>query len=162
MGEILDLETLKDRTRQAKAGHRTVVFTNGAFDLIHVGHIRYLEGAARLGDFVICAINSDESVRRLKGPSRPVLPQDERLEIVAALECVDWVTLFDEPNVERLLLALEPDIHAKGTDYTEDTVPEVETVRSYGGKVAITGDPKDHNTTDIIARIKSGEKESTK
>ena len=146
-------EQLQEIVQQAKAGGQTVVFTNGAFDLLHVGHIRYLHGAAAIGDIVICALNSDESIRALKGPGRPVMPLEERIEIVGALESIDYVTSFSETTVTRLLLALKPDIHAKGTDYTEDSVPEVETVRSYGGRVAITGDPKDHNTSDIIAGI---------
>ena len=153
MGKVLDLESLAAKVSKARANGKTVVFTNGAFDLIHVGHIRYLQGAAELGDLLLCAINSDKSVQLLKGDKRPIMPLDERLEIVAAIECVDFVTSFDEPNVENLLRTIKPDIHAKGTDYTEDTVPEVEVVRSYGGKVAITGDPKDHNTTDIISTI---------
>jgi D-glycero-beta-D-manno-heptose 1-phosphate adenylyltransferase len=157
MTVILDHQTLAEQVDAAKAEGKTVVFTNGAFDLLHVGHIRYLQGAAQLGDLTVCALNSDASVRRLKGEGRPVVSLEHRMEIVAALECIDRVTSFDEPTVENLLLLLKPDIHAKGTDYTEDSVPEVEIVRSYGGKVAITGDPKDHDTTKIIGEIRNRE-----
>ncbi|MCC6160596.1 MAG: adenylyltransferase/cytidyltransferase family protein [Deltaproteobacteria bacterium] len=146
-------EAVTALARERDAG-RTIVFANGAFDLLHVGHVRYLHGAAAQGDVLVVALNSDESVRGLKGAGRPILPLTERLALVAAIEGVDVVTWFDEPNVSSLLLAIRPDVHAKGTDYTEDTVPEVETVRAYGGRVAITGDPKDHNTTDIIAAIR--------
>jgi len=120
---------------------------------LHVGHIRYLEGAKALGDLLVVGVNSDDQVNALKGPGRPVMPETERAEIVSALQCVDIVTIFPEPTVEALLLALKPDIHAKGTDYTEDTMPEREVVRSYGGRVAIVGDPKDHSTSDLIERI---------
>ena len=118
-------------------------------------------GAAALGDVLVCAVNSDASVRELKGEGRPILPHDERMEIIAGLECVDVVTGFDEPNVASLLLELKPEIHAKGTDYTEDTVPEVQTVRSYGGKVAITGDSKNHNTTETIVAIRNRKEAGT-
>lgn len=146
-------EAVTALARERDAG-RSIVFSNGAFDLLHVGHVRYLQGAAAQGDVLVVALNSDASVRGLKGPGRPILPLAERLALVAAIEGVDYVTWFDESNVSSLLLAIRPDVHAKGTDYTEDTVPEVETVRAYGGRVAITGDPKDHNTTDIIAAIR--------
>jgi len=159
VGRIVDDKTLALLVSEAKEQGKTVVFTNGAFDVLHVGHIRYLQGAAELGDLVVCALNSDESVRKLKGDPRPILPLDDRMEIIAALESVDLVTSFDETDVGRLLLELKPDIHAKGTDYTEDSVPEVDVVRSYGGKVAITGDPKDHNTSEIIGTIKGLKKE---
>jgi rfaE bifunctional protein nucleotidyltransferase chain/domain len=120
-----------------------------------VGHVRYLIGARELGDLLVVAINSDEQVRKLKGANRPVLSEDERAELVAALEPVSLVTIFSEPNVEKLLLEMKPDIHAKGTDYTVDTVPEREVVRSYGGRVAIVGDPKDHSTSQLINSISS-------
>lgn len=155
MNKIVDNDTLAKIVADHKERGRTVVFTNGAFDILHVGHIRYLQGASEMADVLVCAVNSDVSVCALKGQNRPIVPGLERMEIVAALECVDWVTPFDETNVERLLLLLRPDIHAKGTDYTKETVPEVETVKSYGGQVAITGDPKDHNTTDIIKTIQT-------
>ena len=121
--------------------------------MLHVGHIRYLQGAGKLGDILIVGINSDEQVAMQKGAGRPVLPASERAEIVASLESVTYVTIFNEPTVSELLLALKPDIHAKGTDYTTDTVPERDVVRSYGGQVAIVGDPKDHSTSAIIARL---------
>jgi rfaE bifunctional protein nucleotidyltransferase chain/domain len=137
-----------------KCAGRTIVFGNGCFDLIHVGHIRYLEGAKALGDVLAVAVNSDASVRALKGAGRPLQPEDERAEIVASFACVDYVVLFDAPNVEALLMSLRPDIHAKGTDYTAESVPEREIVRSYGGRVAIVGDPKDHSSRDLIGIIR--------
>ena len=130
-----------------------IVLANGCFDVLHVGHVRYLQGANALGDLLIVAVNSDEQVRRLKGAGRPVTSENERAEIVASLECVGLVTIFDEPTVEELLLATKPDVHAKGTDYTEDTVPERAVVRSYGGRVAIVGDAKQHSTSEMIGRL---------
>jgi rfaE bifunctional protein nucleotidyltransferase chain/domain len=128
-----------------------VILTNGCFDLFHVGHIRYLKGAKELGGFVVVGINSDRQVRILKGEGRPLMPETERAEIVAALRDVDAVTIFDEPTVSELIEAIRPDIHAKGTDYTEETVPERDIVRRNGGRVVIVGDPKDHSSTDLIA-----------
>lgn len=159
MNKILSLDILKNRINKEKENGKKIVFTNGAFDLIHVGHIRYLVDASKLGDITICALNSDQSIRALKGKNRPVMPLEERVEIIAALDCIDYVISFDEKTVENLLMELKPHIHAKGTDYTKESVPEVETVKSYGGEVAITGDPKDHNTTDIIQRIMDMHKE---
>ncbi len=130
------------------------VFVNGCFDLLHVGHIRYLQAAGELADLLVLGLNSDRSVRQLKGPGRPLMSELERAEILSALECVDVIVIFDDPTVDGLLLELKPDIHAKGTDYTEETVPERETVRSYGGRVAIVGDPKDHSTRDYLDRIR--------
>ena len=142
---------------------KTVVLANGCFDILHVGHVRYLEGARKLGDTLVVAINSDRSVRAIKGPDRPILDEGERATLVSALRCVDHVVVFDEPDVRRVLDVLRPDIHAKGTDYTEDTVPERECVRSYGGQVRITGDAKDHSTRDVIRRIaESREKKKTR
>ncbi|MFQ5646835.1 MAG: adenylyltransferase/cytidyltransferase family protein [bacterium] len=138
----------------ARAAGNRVVFTNGCFDLLHVGHIRYLREAAELGDILITAINGDSSARLLKGEGRPVMNECERSEIIAAINGVDYVIIFDDLNVERLLLALKPDIHAKGTDYTEETVPEREVVRSYGGEIAITGDPKSRSSTALLSQIK--------
>ena len=135
---------------------RTVVFANGAFDLLHVGHVRYLRAARSLGDFLIVGVNSDASVRQSKGSGRPIVPEGERAEIVAALECVDAVVLFDEKSPASLLADLKPRIHAKGTDYTPESVPEGGVVRSYGGEVRIVGDPKDHATSDLISRIRGG------
>jgi rfaE bifunctional protein nucleotidyltransferase chain/domain len=131
------------------------VFANGCFDMLHVGHVRYLEGAKALGDVLVVAVNSDEQVRKQKGADRPLMPQDERAEIVSALAAVDFVTIFEEPTVAELLLALKPDIHAKGTDYTVDTVPERDVVRSYGGRVAIAGDPKEHSSSEMIEKVSS-------
>lgn len=139
-----------ERSRGAK-----IVLANGCFDLIHAGHIRYLQGAKALGDILIVGINSDEQVRSLKGGGRPYMPEDERAEIISSLRCVDFVTIFPEATVTELLLAIKPDFHAKGTDYTTDTVPEREIVRSYGGTVAIVGDPKDHSSTDLIKAVRS-------
>lgn len=135
-------------------GGKKIVLANGCFDILHVGHVRYLEGARRLGDALVVAINSDRSVRALKGPGRPILNERERAALVSALRCVDHVVVFDEPDVTRVLDTLRPAIHAKGTDYTESTVPEREKVLAYGGQVKITGDPKDHSTKDVIQRIK--------
>ena len=150
---IISREELVRRVASAREAGARIVLANGCFDVLHVGHVRYLAGARELGDVLIVGINSDEQVAAQKGPGRPVLPADERAEIVAALEPVTYVTIFDEPTVEQLLLALKPDVHAKGTDYTPDTVPERDVVRSYGGQVAIVGDPKDHSTSEIISRL---------
>lgn len=150
---VLSREELVQRVAAARENGARIVLANGCFDVLHVGHVRYLAGASELGDLLIVGINSDQQVAAQKGPGRPVLPADERAEIVSALESVSYVTIFDEPTVEQLLLALKPDVHAKGTDYTTDTVPERDVVRSYGGHVAIVGDPKDHSTSEIISRI---------
>ena len=142
-----------DRVDAARERGATIVFANGCFDVLHVGHVRYLAGARALGDLLVVGVNSDDQVTIQKGPGRPILPANERAEMVAALDSVDYVTIFDEPTVENLLLTLKPDIHAKGTDYTEETVPERDVVRSYGGTVAIVGDPKDHSTTSLLSRL---------
>jgi len=154
MGEILDRDALAARVRQDRARGLTIAFANGAFDLLHVGHIRYLDGARREADRLVVAINSDQSVRGLKGANRPVLPEADRAELVAALRAVDYVVIFDEPTVAPLLELLTPDVHCKGTDYTLETVPERDTVRAYGGRIAIVGDPKDHSTSDLLSRLK--------
>ncbi len=155
MARVVTVEKLEKAVEKAKAEGKTVVFANGAFDLLHVGHVRYLRGAAMLGDVLVVALNRDESVRKIKGPGRPVLPLDERIRLVSAIEGVDFIVSFSETKVTNLLLRLKPHIHAKGTDYTKENVPEADDVRSFGGKVAITGDPKDHNTTDILAKVRS-------
>ncbi|MBM3788903.1 MAG: adenylyltransferase/cytidyltransferase family protein [Acidobacteria bacterium] len=155
-GKIQPLGNLRAAVAALKAANRKVVLANGCFDLIHVGHIRYLEGARAEGDVLIAAVNSDASVRLLKGEGRPLQPQSERAEIVASFESVDYVHIFNSPTVDALLRELQPDVHAKGTDYTPDTVPERETVRAYGGRVAIVGDPKKHATCDLIDRLRSG------
>jgi rfaE bifunctional protein nucleotidyltransferase chain/domain len=150
---ILNREDVLARVRAARSSGARIVLANGCFDVLHVGHVRYLAGARELGDVLIVGVNSDEQVARLKGAGRPVMPATERAELVAALESVTYVTIFDEPTVEPLLLSLKPDVHAKGTDYTEETVPERAVVRSYGGRVAIVGDPKDHSTSAILTRL---------
>ncbi|HST52288.1 MAG TPA: adenylyltransferase/cytidyltransferase family protein [Pyrinomonadaceae bacterium] len=153
---ILERNRLIARVAIARRSGARVVFANGCFDLLHVGHVRYLEGARTLGDLLVVAVNGDEQVRRLKGEGRPFVPERERAETVAALRAVDYVTIFQEPTVRELLLALRPDIHAKGTDYTEESVPERGVVNSYGGRVCIVGDPKDHSSTEMLKRF-SGE-----
>ena len=150
---ILDREVLAVKLADLREHGAKIVLANGCFDLFHVGHLRYLEGAAELGDVLVVGVNSDEQARNLKGEGRPHTPENERAEIVAGLRCVDLVTIFNEPTVEALLLAIKPDFHAKGTDYTTETVPERDIVRSYGGTVAIVGDPKDHSSTEIIERL---------
>lgn len=150
---ILDREALTEQIATARTKGARIVLANGCFDVLHVGHVRYLAAAKSLGDLLIVAINSDEQTRRLKGEGRPLVPQDQRAEIISALEAVDFVTIFEEPTVEQLLLALKPDIHAKGTDYTEESVPERDVVRSFGGRVAIVGDRKDHSSSQIIERL---------
>ena len=134
-----------------------VAVANGAFDLLHVGHVRYLEAAkqAAQGGVLIVGVNTDASVRASKGPRRPIVPEQERAELVDALRCVDRVVLFAEPTAEALLLALRPDLHVKGTDYSPESVPERELVASFGGRTIVAGDPKDHSTTDLIARLKN-------
>jgi len=151
--KIKTLAELKSLLPSAQAHGRKVVFTNGCFDLIHVGHVRYLQGAKAYGDLLVVALNSDVSVRAIKGPGRPIQSAAARAEIVGSMKCVDYVVLFDTPTVDHLLCELHPDVHAKGTDYTTETVPERETVRSYSGQVAIVGDPKLHSTRDLIELI---------
>ncbi len=153
---ILERNRLIARVAIARKGGARVVFANGCFDLLHVGHVRYLEAAKGLGDLLVVGVNSDEQVRRLKGEGRPYVPERERAEVIASLRAVDYVTVFHEPTVTELLLALRPDIHAKGTDYTEDSVPERDVVRSFGGRVQIVGDPKDHSSTEMHRKV-SGE-----
>jgi D-glycero-beta-D-manno-heptose 1-phosphate adenylyltransferase len=155
VGEVVSRESLVTRVQEARAACRTVAIANGCFDLLHVGHVRYLEAAAQEADVLVVALNDDQSVRSLKGEGRPVLAAVYRAELVAALRCVDFVIVFPEPTVGPLLELLKPDVHCKGTDYTVDTVPERDVVRSYGGRVAIVGDPKDHSTRDLLARIAS-------
>lgn len=132
---------------------KKIVLANGCFDILHVGHLRHLQAARALGDTLVVAVNSDRSVRAIKDEGRPILSEKERVELVEALECVDFIVIFDEPDVSRVVDVLRPDIHAKGTDYTEQTVPERDQVLAYGGAVRITGDPKNHSTRGIIERI---------
>ena len=148
--KILERDELRRRVDEWRRAGERITLANGNFDLLHVGHVRYLRGAKGLGGKLVVAINSDESVRALKGEGRPVMPEQERAEIVGALEDVDAVVIFPELDVRALIRELRPDIQAKGTDYTVDSVPERDAVTEYGGRVAIVGDPKDHSTSDII------------
>lgn len=154
---ILDRNRLIARVAIARKHGAHIVLANGCFDILHVGHIRYLEAAKGLGDVLVVGINSDEQVRVQKGEGRPLVPERERAEIIAALRAVDFVTIFHEPTVEQLLLSIRPDVHAKGTDYTEESVPERDVVRSYGGRVCIVGDPKDHSSTEMARKVTSDE-----
>lgn len=144
------LRLLDDHRQKGKR----IVLANGCFDMLHVGHVRYLEGARREGDVLVVAVNADASVRPLKGPGRPILDESARAQLVAALAVVNYVVIFPEPNVEALLADLRPDVHAKGTDYTLDTVPEREAAARLGVRVAIVGDPKDHSTRDLLEKIR--------
>lgn len=152
--KILDEAALAARMAADRAAGLTHAFANGCFDLLHVGHVRYLEAAKAEADRLIVAVNADESVTALKGPGRPLMPARERAELLAALSAVDYVVIFPDRTVDRLLQTLEPAVHCKGTDYTPDTVPERDIVRAYGGRTAIVGDPKDHSTRDLLARIR--------
>ena len=154
MGRVVSEAELSALVEADKAAGRTVAFANGCFDILHVGHVRYLAGAASQAERLVVAVNDDQSVKRLKGEGRPVLSAADRAEMVAAVEGVDYVFTFADPDVNRLLQQLRPDVHCKGTDYTVDTVPERHTVLAYGGRIAIVGDPKDHSTRDLISRIK--------
>jgi len=152
--KVVPLALLARTVREERAAGRTVALANGLFDLLHVGHLRYLEGARAQADLLVVAINTDVSARALKGEGRPVVPEGERAELVAGLACVDFVTLFSESTVEPLLRTLRPDVHCKGTDYSSETVPEREVARELGIRVAIVGDPKDHATSDLLARLR--------
>jgi rfaE bifunctional protein nucleotidyltransferase chain/domain len=154
--KIVTREQLRDLLAENKRSNPSekVVFANGCFDTLHVGHVRYLEGARREGDLLVVAVNTDSSVCDLKGPGRPILPESARANLVAALRAVDYVVLFSEPNVESLLEFLRPDVHAKGTDYTAETVPERATAARLGIKVAIVGDPKEHSTRDFLETVR--------
>ena len=131
-----------------------VAMANGVFDLLHVGHVRYLQAAKEMADLLVVAVNSDASTRAYKGPTRPVVPEAERAELLAALTCVDYVVVFEETDVRKVLRTLKPDLHVKGTDYTPESIPEREEVMAYGGRVAVAGDPKDHSSTELMARMK--------
>ena len=154
MGVIIDREQLAGRVAQDRREGRSIAFANGVFDLLHVGHVRYLQAAAAEADRLIVAVN-DDVVAALKGPGRPIMPAVDRAELIAALRGVDYVIVFPEPTVTPLLTLLRPDVHCKGTDYTADSVPERDTVRAYGGRIAIVGDPKNHSTRDLLERIAS-------
>jgi rfaE bifunctional protein nucleotidyltransferase chain/domain len=153
LAKFKSLSALRRTIKAEKAKGRVIILANGCFDLFHAGHIRYLRGAKSKGDILVVAINSDRSVRRLKGKGRPILRQAERAEILSSFSFVDYVTIFGEPMVTKVLLALKPDIHVKGSDYTRETVPEKETVKQYGGRVAIVGGPKIRNTSRVIKDI---------
>lgn len=158
MGAVMTRDALASWVDQQRRDGRSIALANGVFDLLHVGHVRYLEGARQEGDVLVVAVNDDATVRALKGPDRPVLPAADRAELVAALRCADAVVIFPEPTVTPLLELLRPDVHCKGTDYTVESVPERETVRAYGGRTAIVGDPKDHSTRDLLRAIRQGQR----
>lgn len=156
MGQHLDVESLDHELRRHREAGRTVAFANGHFDLLHVGHLRYLQDARAQANVLVVAINDDASVESLKGAGRPIVPAAERAELLAALEPVDYVVVFGGDSPASLLERLRPDVHCKGPDYgTPERVPEYETVRAYGGRTALVGDPKDHNTSDLIAKVRS-------
>lgn len=152
--KIVSRNQLRAILADRKLRGQRIVLANGCFDTLHVGHIRYLEGARREGDILVVGVNADSSVCALKGPGRPILDEQARAQLVAALRAVDYVVLFDEPNVEALLETLRPDVHAKGTDYRAETVPERATAARLGIRVAIVGDPKDHSTRELLASIR--------
>ncbi|MBM3772958.1 MAG: adenylyltransferase/cytidyltransferase family protein [Acidimicrobiia bacterium] len=154
MGRVLTESQLSDALAADRAAGRTIAFANGCFDVLHVGHVRYLQAAAAEADRLVVAINDDSSVAALKGPGQPVLSAADRAELVSAVRGVDYVVVFGDTTVERLLLALRPDVHCKGTDYTVESVPERAVVAAYGGRTAIVGDPKQHNTRELLARIR--------
>jgi rfaE bifunctional protein nucleotidyltransferase chain/domain len=159
--KIVPPAALEERLRSEPRARDGLVLANGLFDLLHVGHVRYLEDARAQGNALLVAVNSDDSARRLKGPGRPIVPLDERLEMLAALACVDWVTWFEEDNVERILRSVRPAVHAKGTDYTEDSVPERAIALKLGIRTAIVGDPKGHASSDVIRRIRATSAEAS-
>ena len=145
---------LKTILQKARSEKKSISLANGGFDILHAGHIRYLKEAKQLADILVVALNSDRSLRLLKGPTRPVIDEKGRIQLISSLTCVDYVTLFDEKSVDKLLLVLKPDFHCKGSDYTEETVPERETVQSYGGKTVIVGGAKIRSTSQVIKSIK--------
>jgi len=151
---ILEERSLAEALAGERTAGRTIAFANGCFDVLHVGHIRFLQDAARQADVLVVGINGDQSVRALKGAGRPFMPEAERAEILSAIRGVSYVTIFHDRSPGRLIGDLKPDVHCKGTDYTSDSVPEAEIVRSYGGRVAIVGDPKMHSTTDMLEKIR--------
>lgn len=152
---ILSLPQVVKSVADARGRGASIVLANGCFDLFHVGHARYLAAAKEIGDVLVVGINSDRQARVLKGEGRPFTPEDERAELISSLRCVDFVTIFDEPTVENLIRSIRPDFHAKGTDYTAETVPERDIVREYGGTVVIVGDPKNHSSTNLVEKVKS-------
>lgn len=152
--KVQSLATVAAHVQAHRQAGRSVALANGVFDLLHVGHVRYLEGARALADVLVVAVNSDASTRANKGPNRPVIPQNERAELVAALACTDHVVVFDDPDVRAIIRTLRPDVHVKGTDYTPETIPERHEVEAYGGRVAVAGDPKDHSTTALEQKLR--------
>jgi rfaE bifunctional protein nucleotidyltransferase chain/domain len=156
MGQVVSEGQLAEAVARERAAGRTIAFANGCFDLLHVGHVRYLQAAAREGDRLVVAVNDDSSAAALKGPGRPIMPAADRAELVAGLRGVDYVVIFSEPTVESLLKLLQPDVHCKGTDYTIDTVPERAVVQAYRGRTAIVGDVKAHSTRALVARLTRG------
>ena len=152
--KVGSLDEVRQRVEAARAQGKTIALANGCFDVLHVGHVRYLAGAKAEADVLVVGLNDDASVARLKGPDRPVLPAEDRALLVAALKAVDHVVVFPEDDVRALLLALRPEVHCKGTDYTPDTVPERDVVKSYGGRIAIVGDPKRHDTRVLLEKIR--------
>ena len=152
--KIVSRDVLRERLAEHRRQNRSIVFANGCFDALHVGHIRYLEGARREGGILVVGVNADSSICQLKGPGRPIIDENARAQLVAALRCVDYVVLFAEPNVEALLQELRPDVHAKGTDYTAETVPERAIAARLGIRVAIVGDPKDHSTRELLESVR--------
>ena len=161
MGQVVTREQVVAEAGAAQQAGRSIALANGCFDLLHVGHVRYLEAAAREADLLVVAINDDPAVRQLKGDGRPIMAAADRAELVAAMRFVDYVVVFPELTVGPLLQALRPDVHCKGTDYTVDTVPEREIVKGYGGRTAIVGDPKDHSTSGLLARIGIGQRDDS-
>jgi len=155
-GKVVSRDELLRRAVSWRAQGKSIALANGLFDLVHVGHLRYLEDAATHADILVVAVNDDATARALKGPDRPIVPQDERAELIAGFSCVTLVTIFGEGTVEPLLASLVPDVHCKGTDYTADSIPERETARALGIRVAITGDPKSHATRDLVRKIRGG------
>jgi D-glycero-beta-D-manno-heptose 1-phosphate adenylyltransferase len=158
LAKVKRLAEVVEQRERWRAEGKTVALANGVFDLLHVGHVRYLEGAKELADYLVVAVNSDASTRAYKGPGRPHIPEGERAEMVAALACTDRVLIFDEPNVRNIIRTLKPDVHVKGTDYTPDTIPEADEVRAYGGRVAVSGDPKNHSTTELARKLQAERK----
>jgi rfaE bifunctional protein nucleotidyltransferase chain/domain len=156
LGRVRTLEQVAEELATPRSRGSRVALANGVFDLLHVGHVRYLEAARALADVLVVAVNSDASTRRNKGPGRPIIPQAERAELVAALRCTDLVLVFDEPDVRHIIRTLRPDVHVKGTDYTPESIPERDEVEAYGGRVAVAGDPKDHSTSALAAQLRRG------
>ena len=156
IGTVIPRENLKALGDRLRREGRRIAFANGCFDLLHAGHVRYLQAARAEGEVLLVGVNGDDAVRALKGPGRPVLPAIARAELVSALEAVDYAVIFEEPTAEAVLTELRPDVHCKGTDYTEDSVPEREVMRRLGGAVRIVGDPKNHSTRELLARIEAG------